>query len=172
MHKMATVVCLAFFVSVLFIGCSANNESHGNSAFRNEVDFSMPNEGEEMLSQNRSKYSDKYESFILDDDAFNHDSTSDQQNLSANSSGGTFSHTWKLQGVILERLDEGDVAKVKVDKDSDNDYLAYIRDEIYVDLRRLNEQVTQDEIGKTVDLSILPWIGEGVAFPTKWEILD
>ena len=73
---------------------------------------------------------------------------------------------------LTDCLEDGDIAKVRIERGSNDYYFPYVKDDVYVDLRRLDMWVNQDEVGKSVAFSILPWIGEGVAFPTNWEILD
>lgn len=166
MHKMATVVCLAIFAFFAFTACSTNNTSQKNDDFNNATEFIATEKEVPRKHQDQNKYSEKYESF-------NPDATiSNSFNLPPNSSGGMFSHTWKLTGVITDCLEDGDIAKVRIERGSNDYYFPYVKDDVYVDLRRLDMWVNQDEVGKSVAFSIRPWIGEGVAFPTKWEILD
>ena len=160
------VVYLAIFVFVAFVACSTNNTYQKNDDFNNATEFITTEKEVPRKYQDQNKYSEKYESF-------NPDATiSNSFNLPPNSSGGMFSHTWKLTGVITDCLEDGDIAKVRIERGSNDYYFPYVKDDVYVDLRRLDMWVNQDEVGKSVAFSIRPWIEYGVAFPTKWEILD
>ncbi len=164
--KMAMAICLTIFAFVAFVACSTNNTSQKNDDFNNATEFIATEKEVPRKHQDQNKYSEKYESF-------NPDATiSNSFNLPPNSSGGMFSHTWKLTGVITDCLEDGDIAKVRIERGSNDYYFPYVKDDVYVDLRRLDMWVNQDEVGKSVAFSIRPWIGEGVAFPTNWEILD
>lgn len=163
---MAMAICLAIFAFVAFVACSTNNAYQKNDDFNNATEFITTEKEVPRKYQDQNKYSEKYESF-------NPDATiSNSFNLPPNSSGGMFSHTWKLTGVITDCLEDGDIAKVRIERGSNDYYFPYVKDDVYVDLRRLDMWVNQDEVGKSVAFAIRPWIGEGVAFPTKWEILD
>lgn len=165
-YTMAAILGAAIFAFVAFVACSTNNTSQKNDDFNNATEFIATEKEIPRKHQDQNKYSEKYESF-------NPDATiSNSFNLPPNSSGGMFSHTWKLTGVITDCLEDGDIAKVRIERGSNDYYFPYVKDDVYVDLRRLDMWVNQDEVGKSVAFSIRPWIGEGVAFPTKWDVLD